>query len=453
VRADIDVNGHFIGAIPPVIGFGPFACPSIDVTQSGSSLSLTAQCDVFGPATFTAAGTFDVMTGALHATGQGSIFCTTPGSLVIDGTATPDGYRIFASLTCAFATSLAATRCGNGILDAGESQACDDAAAAGLATFAFPGCCTDLCTLQPGGTSCASGGPGGECDAPDHCDGSSPLCADTRAANGTPCNDFNPCTTGDACLGGACFGGPPAPAGTSCVPFGFDDPCVDALCDSAGICQILFTTDPCDDGDACTTDDTCADGYCYGGPPVTCAPCLACDSELGCIPAVAQGCKRPLAPKSRLAISDSVPDSGDRLTWKWSSGEATSPDEFGDPLTADDYALCVFDQQGGEDHLVMSAVAPHGANWLPNARGFKYKDASLMPDGLQSIALKAGDDGKAKITVKGRGANLGLPAILSGITPPVTVQLLGPGGACWDAAYAVPQTSTPVSLKARGGTD
>jgi hypothetical protein len=169
------------------------------------------------------------------------------------------------------------------------------------------------------------------------------------------------------------------------------------------------------------------------------------------VASVAQGCKKPTAPKAKIAIADGVPDSSDRVTWKWSRGEATAPQEFGDPLTSDDYALCVFDRAGGEDHLVMSARAPHGASWVPNAKGFKYKDATGTPGGIEAITLKAGSAGKAKISVKGRGANLGLPAILSGVTVPVTVQLLGPDGACWDARYTASQSSTPVSFKATGG--
>lgn len=450
-RADVDLNGHFIGAIGAVFGFGPFPCSSIDVVQSGTSISLSAQCNVFSAATFTAAGTIDPMTGVLHATGQGSILCTTAGSLVIDATGTPDGYAIHASVTCGFPAALAASRCGNGTLETGENQTCDDAAAAGLATLAFPGCCADHCVLQSSGVPCNSGGPGGLCDGPDHCDGASPICPDLKAPNGSPCDDGNPCTVNDACAGGGCVA-VPGPPGVDCLP-GLDNPCVAGLCDSTGICQILYTTDPCDDEDACTSNDACDGfGFCAGGPPVVCPPCLACDSSLGCVAAPADGCKKPLVPKSRIAISDAVPDTRDRVLWKWTNGAATSPAEFGDPLTSADYALCVFDQQGGEDHLVMSAVAPHGAKWLPNATGFKYKDPTLTPDGILGIMLKAGAAGKAKISVKGRGPNLGLPAILSAVTVPVTVQLLGPDGACWDATYPVADASTPVSFKAKGGS-
>jgi hypothetical protein len=450
-RADVDLNGHFVGAIGAVLGFGPFPCTGIDITQTGGSFSLTANCTVFGPATFTASGTIDPMTGAVHATGQGTILCTTPGSLVINGNGTPDGYSLLANATCSFQASFTASRCGNGILDPGESQACDDAAAAGLPTLAFPGCCTSECALQSNGTSCVSGGPGGECDAPDHCDGASPLCPDLRAPNSTPCNDGNVCTLNDRCLDGHCIAGAPAPAGTDCLP-GNADPCIAGVCDSTGICQILFTTNPCDDGDPCTENDVC-DGFddCVG-TPVDCGPCRACAFDLGCVPSVAAHCRKPLSPASKISITDAVPDTKDRLTWKWSKGEATSTQDFGDPLTTDDYALCVFDTEGGNDQVLMSARVPHGSKWLPNGKGFKYKDPSLTPGGILGITLKSGGNGKAKISVKGRGANLGLPAILSGVGVPVTVQLLGPDGVCWDATYPVAQSSTPVSFKAKGGS-
>ena len=66
--------------------------------------------------------------------------------------------------------------------------------------------------------------------------------------------------------------------------------------------------------------------------------------------------------------------------------------------------------------------------------GFKYKDKELTPDGLDTILLKSGDDGKAKIIVKGKGANLGLPSPLD-VGLPVAVQLQSTNGECWEAKY------------------
>lgn len=55
--------------------------------------------------------------------------------------------------------------------------------------------------------------------------------------------------------------------------------CTDDICDD-GACIHINHTGACDDGDACTTDDTCADGAC-AGTPVTCPPGQFCDGLTG----------------------------------------------------------------------------------------------------------------------------------------------------------------------------
>src|SRR5262249_47238064 len=71
--ATVDLNGSFVGATGQVLGFGPFPCAPISVTQTGTALSFSATCDVLGsPATFTGSGTIDTGTGAFSVTGQGS---------------------------------------------------------------------------------------------------------------------------------------------------------------------------------------------------------------------------------------------------------------------------------------------------------------------------------------------------------------------------------------------
>src|SRR5262249_47653207 len=131
--ANVNLTGHFVGAIGSVLEFGPFPCESIDVTQSGTELSLTASCDIFGSQTFAANGTIDSASGAFTATGQGSFLCTTPGSLTISGYGLSDSYRFYGSLMCGGLPALfTASKCGNGILEGGESQVCDDAVAGDL---------------------------------------------------------------------------------------------------------------------------------------------------------------------------------------------------------------------------------------------------------------------------------------------------------------------------------
>ena len=76
---------------------------------------------------------------------------------------------------------------------------------------------------------------------------------------GTPCDDEQDCTHSDACdANGACLG----------VPFNCDDanPCTDDLCRPDGSCALLHNTAPCSDADPCTENDVCANAQCHGSP-------------------------------------------------------------------------------------------------------------------------------------------------------------------------------------------
>jgi len=445
--ATVDLNGQFIGATGEVLGLGPFPCASISVTQTGTALSLSATCDVLGsPATFTGSGTIDTSTGALTVTGQGSFLCTTPGSFQFTGTGSADSYSISGTVNCAFNVSFSASRCGNGILDAGEAQSCDDAAAAGLPTFDFPGCCTNHCALQPNGTQCTFQ-VNSVCDALDFCDGSSPTCPDLTQPDGTPCNDFAPCAENKTCSAGLCTGGTPLPAGTDCS-LGFSDPCFDAQCDSAGGCIISPTNNPCDDGDACTTNDRCQDFFCAGGTAVECgSPCETCNSFVGCVADIQGGCDHPGSTKSSLGLKDNADNSKDKVAWTFIDGPGSATGAFGDPLSDTDYALCVYDDSGSSPTVVASGTAPAGASWSANAKGFKYSNKS---GSLTKAQLKVAR-GKTKIIAKGAGAGLGLPPSLNGLGLPVVVQLKASNGQCWQTTFPSAKVSNPITFKAKGG--
>jgi hypothetical protein len=49
--------------------------------------------------------------------------------------------------------------------------------------------------------------------------------------------------------------------------------------------------------------------------------------------------------------------------------------------------------------------------------------------------LKAGIDGKAKVSVDGKGANLVLPSLAT-LAFPLRVQLQSEAGQCWEATYS-----------------
>lgn len=109
------------------------------------------------------------------------------------------------------ATTARAQVCGDGILDAGAGEACDD----GSANGAFLSCCTAACALRTAGEACRAGG--GACDPAETCDGIAPSCpADVTVPDGDgdgACDVIDVCPTtpdpdqadddGDA-LGNAC---------------------------------------------------------------------------------------------------------------------------------------------------------------------------------------------------------------------------------------------------------
>ncbi len=99
------------------------------------------------------------------------------------------------------------------------------------------------------------------------------------------CDDGEACTVDDRCLGGACVGSPMA----------CDDrnACTDDACE-AGTCVHRPASGGCDDADACTVFDTCVDGACIGEPRTcptrTCAT-TTCEPRTGCalVPTVPSG--------------------------------------------------------------------------------------------------------------------------------------------------------------------
>ena len=153
---------------------------------------------------------------------------------------------------------------------------------------------------------------------------------------------------------------------------------------------------------------------------------------------------------SRFQIKNKTPNIADKLLWKLKPNTLTSVGDFGNPLVTTSYALCAYDGNGA---LLIDVAAPNDGIcggklcWTSSAHGYRYSDRLLTPDGVQKIQLKAGAPGSAKIVVSGKGANLGLPPLPIG-TLPVTVQLAGSHGKCWQASYPNAQKNQSDQLKA-----
>ncbi|MET0343909.1 MAG: OmpA family protein [Polyangiales bacterium] len=198
----------------------------------------------------------------------------------------------------------------------GCSSACDettDACRSDVASCSIDGACIAAGTA-------AAGRPCLVCDPT-----RSTTSWSTRAA-GTACDDGQYCTTGDTCNGNGACGG----ATRSCGGIGCSSTCDEdtdscrqnvAGCDIAGVCLAPGSTllgnpcmvcDPsrsttawtfksagtsCEDGQFCTTGETCnALGLCLGGAPRTCNDGAACTTDIcdetadRCVSSIMAGC-------------------------------------------------------------------------------------------------------------------------------------------------------------------
>ncbi|MGC4120302.1 MAG: trypsin-like serine protease [Myxococcales bacterium] len=135
---------------------------------------------------------------------------------------------------------------------------------------------------------CAAGAATNTCPAPDAChDGS--VCNSSTGrcdafpikANGTACDDGNPCTGGDSCLAGTCLPSTVknCPAPDACHEAG---DCVPAT----GACPSSYPNKPngtaCNDGNQCTSNDVCADGTCKGTASANACPADQCHAAGTC---------------------------------------------------------------------------------------------------------------------------------------------------------------------------
>ena len=202
---------------------------------------------------------------------------------------------------------------------------------------------------------------------------------------------------------------------------------------------ILAYVPVCGDG---VTDggESCDDGNVVSGDGCS----AVCQAEVltGCPMNPRNGCRVPMVSgKASLKIKDATPDDKDHLQWKWGSGAATSLMDFGDPTSAEDYFLCLYDNRA----LISSTAIPAGgfclgkACWKASATGFQYSNKSRLPDGAQQLKLKAGGDGKAQILLKASGLDLETPALGTSLTGPIVVQLRQSSDTvCWQATYGLP---------------
>jgi hypothetical protein len=171
------------------------------------------------------------------------------------------------------------------------------------------------------------------------CDAATGACVSSPAMDGTPCDDSDPCSEDTVCEAGACGGGAsicPCDVDSDCVPARDlcvgdfrcvtlpgggraceidpatvttcaedDDPCTQVACDpTSGQCVTSnLGGQACDDGDACSLNDHCADDGTCLGQPRDCGDQNPCSTD-ACDPATGL-CTH--APDSGTACDDGNP--------------------------------------------------------------------------------------------------------------------------------------------------
>jgi hypothetical protein len=213
----------------------------------------------------------------------------------------------------------------------------------------------------------------------------------------------------------------------------------------------------CDDGNGCTTGDTCNAALCVGTPAADGTPCndaSVCtggdECEAGACAGIAAplpACSLPAARGAQIALKNVVDDRKDGIKLKWSKGDAPSV-SLGDPTTSTGYHVCVFDETAGTPAVAFEATVPPGAGWSATGSGFKYRDKTGSAGGITAIGLKASSQGKGALKVDGKGLRLGMPALPLAQDPKVRLQVSN-DTACWQADFSTNSKNDGLQFKAK----
>lgn len=146
-----------------------------------------------------------------------------------------------------------------------DGSPCDDADACTLEEICNQGVCGGGTTRQCNDNeSCTT----------DSCDSSAAdansITGCVHRPNSDSCDDGNACTTGDTCSGGTC---------TATAQLDCDDgnPCTDDTCRPASGCVYADNIAPCDDGNPCTNAERCTEGSCRALGTESCPEGTTCD--------------------------------------------------------------------------------------------------------------------------------------------------------------------------------
>lgn len=187
--------------------------------------------------------------------------------------------------------------------------------------------------------ACAGTAIAGCCNLDSECTDSNP-CTDDACVNhaceyvnnSAACNDGNACTENDLCSSGSCAGTPIPECCNDNAECADGNPCTVDTCVNHE-CQYASNSVPCDDGDACTLNDTCNGGTCTGTP-------LICNDNNPCTDDACVGGECVYTPNSAACSDGNACTTGDVCI----NGTCT-----GTPLVCNDSNPCTDDAcVGGE---------------------------------------------------------------------------------------------------------
>jgi hypothetical protein len=114
--------------------------------------------------------------------------------------------------------------------------------------------------------------------------------------------------------------------------------------------------------------------------------------------------------------------------------------DLGTPTATTGYHLCLYDESAVTPTLAARATIPAGgacagAPCWRNAGGtLRYRNPARTPHGISKVVIRAGDAGRAKIVLEGKGARLPPLPILP-LALPLRVQLQADDATCFEAVF------------------
>ncbi len=208
-------------------------------------------------------------------------------------------------------------------------------------------------------------------------------------------------------------------------------------------------------------------------PPLAADPDASNDSStaaieiFGCRSTPAEVCTTGF-PRGKILINEVRPGR-EKLVATWANGLPTTQADFGSPLDAGGtaYLFCLYDDTS---ELVAALAVDRAGDacgtrpcWRsrggapPDGKGYVYKDRERSSDGVDSIKVNAGGDGKTKLILKAQNLDTkgqselptGLAGALMTSYDGVTMQLLTSNAGCFSIELDEVVRRTPTLFKAK----